>query len=119
MIKIINFALTAMAVLLFTALVMAHNQASASQDRLASLQAELVRERGRVVTLEANVAHLEDPEQLRELARLHLGFEPVRSSQEIAIDELPRVDHESLTVRTDTPGNIDPSLVHQTGGGQP
>lgn len=119
MIKVINLSLAALAVLLFTALVMAQNQAADSRDRLANLQAELVRERGRIVTLEANVAHLEDPEQLRELARLHLGFEPVRSSQEIAIDELPRVDRDDNVARGSVPEGVDPTMVHQTGGGRP
>lgn len=117
MIKAINLVLAAIAALLFTALVMAQNQASDAQDRLANLRAELTQERGRIVSLEANVAHLEDPEQLRELARLHLGFEPIRPSQEIAVDELPRLEVTLLASGSDTSNNS-VSNVHRTSGNQ-
>jgi TolA-binding protein len=62
--------------------------ANAAQDRLARLQTELAQERGRINTLTANIAHLEDPENMRALASVHLGFAPVRPSQEVTLADL-------------------------------
>jgi len=117
MIKALNLVLAAIVALLFTALVMAQNQASDAQNRLANLRAELTQERGRIISLEANVAHLEDPEQLRELARLHLGFEPILPSQEIAIEELPHIDV-TLLANGAVASNNSVSNIHRTSGGQ-
>lgn len=77
------------------ALYVAKTGVDASQARLASLQAELARERDRINTLTANIAHLEDPEHLRMLARTHLGFEPVSSAQELTLAELAQVRAEA------------------------
>jgi len=65
--------------------------AGSDLEALAKLQAELARERGRISALEAEIAHREDPENLRRLARHYLGFEPVRHDQEVAFSELPRL----------------------------
>lgn len=75
---------------LLAALYFAKSGAAADQVELANLQAELARERGRISALRAEIAHQEDGENLRELARLYLGFEPVTGDQEIAFTELPR-----------------------------
>lgn len=88
MIKAINILGLIVAALLLMALYVAKTDADAAQDRLARLQADLAQERGRINTLTANMAHLEDPENLRELARVHLGFEPVRPAQEVSLADL-------------------------------
>ena len=77
---------------LLAALYFAKSGTAADQAELASLQAELARERGRISALRAEIAHQEDGENLRELARLYLGFEPVTGDQEIAFTELPRFE---------------------------
>ncbi|TRO90676.1 hypothetical protein FKB34_14035 [Glycocaulis profundi] len=88
MIKAINILGVIVAALLLMALYIAKTDANAAQDRLARLQTELAQERGRINTLTANIAHLEDPENLRALARAHLGFEPVRPAQEVTLADL-------------------------------
>ncbi|MFC4724482.1 hypothetical protein AB6B38_00240 [Glycocaulis abyssi] len=80
---------------LLGALYVAKAETDAAQARLAGLQVELARERSRINTLTANIAHLEDPEQLRALARTHLGFEPVQSAQELSLAELAQVRAEA------------------------
>lgn len=79
---------------LLAALYFAKSGTAADQAELANLQAELARERGRISALRAEIAHQEDGENLRQLARLYLGFEPVRGDQEIAFTELPRFEAE-------------------------
>lgn len=91
MIKAINSLGVVVAALLLMALYIAKTDANAAQDRLARLQAELAQERGRINTLTANIAHLEDPENLRALARAHLGFEPVRPAQEVTLADLAAI----------------------------
>ena len=98
MLKVINGLCALVAAILVFALYVAKTEASSSEARLAQLQRELAEERGAINTLSANIAHLEDPEYLRVLAREHLGFEPVRTDQEIAITDLPRVDPEQMDV---------------------
>ena len=86
---------------LLAALYFAKSGAAADQAQLADLQAELARERGRISALRAEIAHQEDGENLRELARLYLGFEPVTGDQEIAFTQLPRFDA----------GDVDPTTA--------
>ena len=74
MMKAINLLGLTIAVALLLALYIAKTEAGKAQDRLANLQAELAEERGRINTLQVNVAHLEDPEQLRALARVEQGL---------------------------------------------
>lgn len=92
MMKAINILGLAIAVALLLALYIAKTEAGKAQNRLAQLQAELAQERGRINTLQVNVAHLEDPEQLRALARAYLGFEPIRPNQEISLSDLPEAE---------------------------
>lgn len=80
---------------LLGALYVARTEVDAAQARLGSLQAELAQERARINTLTANIAHLEDPEHLRQLARTHLGFEPVSPAQELTLAELAQVRAEA------------------------
>lgn len=103
MMKAINILGLTIAVALLLALYIAKTEAGKAQDRLANLQAELAQERGRINTLQVNVAHLEDPEQLRALARVYLGFEPIRSSQEIDLSELPAIEPEIENDSASTP----------------
>ena len=39
--------------------------------------------------LNVEIAHLEDPERLRALARRYLGFEPLDPSREVELSDLP------------------------------
>lgn len=91
MIRLVNCVAALVAVALLAALYVAKTGASSDQQRLAELQADLARERGRISALEAEIALQEDHENLRRLARIYLGFEPVRHDQEIIFSELPRV----------------------------
>ena len=92
MIRLVEVLAALVAASLLAALYFAKSSTAADQQELARLEAELARERGRISALEAEIAHQEDPENLRRLARAYLGFEPMRGDQEIAFSDLPRVN---------------------------
>ncbi len=92
MIRLAEILAGIVAVSLLAALYVAKTGASSDQAELASLQAELARERMRISALRLQTSHQEDGENLRRLARLYLGFEPVRGDQEVAFSELPRFE---------------------------
>ena len=91
MIRLAEVLAAVVAASLLAALYFAKSSTAADHHELARIEAELARERGRISALEAEIAHQEDPENLRRLARVYLGFEPVRGDQEIAFADLPRV----------------------------
>ncbi|MEQ8405750.1 MAG: hypothetical protein RKE49_11680 [Oceanicaulis sp.] len=95
MIRIVELLAGAVAMALIAALYLAKSGAEADQQRLAELQAEIGRERARIGHLQAEVALQEDPENLRRLARIYLGFEPLRPEQEWVLSDLPRASDDA------------------------
>ncbi len=91
MIRFVIIVGVLVAAVLLAALYVAKSGTASDQEKLAQLQADLARERGRISALDVEIAHQEDPENLRRLARVYLGFEPVRPDQELAFSELPRL----------------------------
>lgn len=89
MIRLLNAIAFVVAAVLAVALYIAKTEAQDSQDRLADLQAQLAEERRQTNVLNVEIAHLEDPERLRALARRYLGFEPLDTSREVALSDLP------------------------------
>ena len=116
MIKALNILMAAIAAALVLALYIAKTEAGKAEDRLANMQAELAQERGRINALRVDVQHLEDPEQLRVLARAYLGFEPVKPSQEVALSDLPSAEagEEGEEDRSDPRAGV--PEVRRTGG---
>ena len=105
MIRIVEIVGVLVAAVLVAALYVAKSGTASDQEKLAELQAELARERGRISALEAEIAHQEDPENLRRLARAYLGFEPVRHDQEMAFSELPRLSSDDVPAGLRAPGD--------------
>ena len=89
MIRALNVIAFIVASALAVALYIAKTEAQGEQERLARLQAQLADERGQISVLNAEIAHLENPERLRALARRYLGFEPLDPSREVALSDLP------------------------------
>ena len=89
MIRLLNAIAVVIAVALAVALYLAKTEAKGAQERLSDLQTQLSEERRQINVLSVEIAHLEDPERLRALARLYLGFEPLDPSREIAMNDLP------------------------------
>ena len=89
MIRALNFLALIVAAVLAVALYVAKTEAQGSQQRLAEIQAELAEERRQINVINVEIAHLEDPERLRTLARRYLGFEPLDPSREVDMADLP------------------------------
>ncbi|WP_417491213.1 cell division protein FtsL [Maricaulis sp.] len=89
MIRTFNAIALVVAVALAGALYVAKTEAKNSQERLEDIQSQLVEERRQINVLNVEIAHLEDPERLRLLARRYLGFEPLDTSREVALGDLP------------------------------
>ncbi|WP_297732863.1 hypothetical protein [uncultured Maricaulis sp.] len=89
MIRTLNAIAFVVAAALAVALYIAKAEAKSSQERLEDIQAQLVEERRQINVLNVEIAHLEDPERLRALARRYLGFEPLDPSREVALSDLP------------------------------
>ncbi|XBQ14945.1 MAG: hypothetical protein ABL308_08205 [Oceanicaulis sp.] len=96
-------------------------QAGASEDRaeLARLEAAIADEKERIKALDAQIAYQEDPENLRRLARIYLGFEPVRTDQEIAFSRLPRMDAEEPGAREEGGVLSAARVSYPVSGGRP
>ncbi len=103
MIRIVEVLAGLVALALVAALYLAKTGAEADQQRLADLQAEIGRELSRIDDLQAEVALQEDPENLRRLARLYLGFAPLRPEQEWTLSDLPRAGETSHAERRAAP----------------
>ncbi len=102
MIRLLNGIALLVAITLAVALYIAKTEAKSSQERLELIQAQLAEERRQVNVLNVEIAHLEEPERLRALARRYLGLEPLDPSREIGVNDLPIVtDVEGEGLRED------------------
>ncbi|MAK64264.1 MAG: hypothetical protein CMF75_05900 [Maricaulis sp.] len=89
MIRTLNAIAFVVAAALAVALYIAKAEAKSSQERLEDIQAQLAEERRQINVLNVEIAHLEDPERLRALARRYLGFEPLDPEREVGLNDLP------------------------------
>ena len=101
MIRTLNAIAFVVAATLAVALYIAKAEAKTSQERLEDIQAQLAEERRQINVLNVEIAHLEEPDRLRQLARQSLGFEPLDPAREITMNDLPllvdrREDEEAL-----------------------
>lgn len=105
MIRTLNAIAFVVAAALAVALYIAKAEAKSSQERLEGIQAQLAEERRQINVLNVEIAHLEDPERLRALARRYLGFEPLDPSREVNLSDLPLLagtDERRDTLRSDS-----------------
>ena len=73
MIRLLNGIALLVAITLAVALYIAKTEAKSSQERLELIQAQLAEERRQVNVLNVEIAHLEEPERLRALAKDFAG----------------------------------------------
>jgi cell division protein FtsL len=89
MIRALNVLAFIVASVLAVALYIAKTEAQEARERLADIRTELAEERRQINVLNVDIAHLEDPDRLRALARQYLGFEPLDPRREVAMSDLP------------------------------
>lgn len=89
MIRALNVLAFIVASVLAVALYIAKTEAQEARERLVEMQSDLAEERRQINVLRVDIAHLEDPDRLRALARQYLGFEPLDPRREVAMSDLP------------------------------
>lgn len=70
---------------------LAKTLAGRERNEIGQVESNIGTERQRIRVLEAEVAHLEQPERLERLSRAYLAMAPVQASQEATVDTLPEV----------------------------
>lgn len=70
---------------------LAKTLAGRERNEIGQVESDIGKERQRIRVLEAEVAHLEQPERLERLSRAYLAMAPVQARQEATIDTLPEV----------------------------
>ncbi|WP_421790865.1 cell division protein FtsL [Hyphobacterium sp.] len=89
MIKALNILGFVVALVLAVALYIAKTEAQEARERLVEIRSELAEERRQINVLNVDIAHLEDPDRMRALARQYLGFEPLDPMREVSMSDLP------------------------------
>ncbi|MDP1738186.1 MAG: cell division protein [Caulobacter sp.] len=79
--------------------------AGRERNAIGQVEASISKEKARIRLLEAEVAHLEQPERLERLSRAYLAMAPVTMKQEATVETLPEVagvqpQPQALTVST-------------------
>ncbi len=113
MMKLVHGLCLAAALALMLAIYVARSEMSDRGDRLASLQDDLARERGRISQLQAELALKDSPENLRRLALAHLDVRPLDQRQRITLAMLEPSSPDDLP---EAAGSDAEAYVRRTGG---
>lgn len=70
---------------------LAKTLAGRERNQIGQVEHAMGKERQRIRLLEAEVAHLEQPERLERLSRAFLAMAPVQAKQEATVEALPQV----------------------------
>ncbi|WP_421787564.1 cell division protein FtsL [Hyphobacterium sp.] len=116
MIRALNVLAFIVASVLAVALYIAKTEAQEARDRLAEMRSDLAEERRQINVLRVDIAHLEDPDRLRALARQYLGFEPLDPSREVAMSDLPLLIEPANRTVSVAGQSADEANIRQAGG---
>jgi cell division protein FtsL len=86
--RTLNIVLGATLLILAISVNLAKTIAGRERNEIGQVEVDMNKERKRIRLLEAEVAHLEQPERLERLARGHLELAPLAARQEANIDTL-------------------------------
>ncbi len=89
--RTLNIVFAAMLLVLAVGVNLAKTIAGRERNEIGQVEANIDKERQRIRVLEAEVAHLEQPERLERLARGYLEMAPVSVHQEASLDTLSEV----------------------------
>lgn len=89
--RTLNIAFAAILLVLAVGVNLAKAVAGRERNEIGRVESDIGKERQRIRLLEAEVAHLEQPERLERLARGYLSMEPVAARQEASVDTLGAV----------------------------
>jgi cell division protein FtsL len=86
--RTLNIVLGATLLMLAISVNLAKTIAGRERNEIGQVEVDMNKERKRIRLLEAEVAHLEQPERLERLARGHLELAPLAARQEATVDTL-------------------------------
>ena len=86
--RTLNIVLCATLLTLAISVNLAKTIAGRERNEIGQVEVDMDEERKRIRLLEAEVAHLEQPERLERLARGHLALGPLAARQEASVDTL-------------------------------
>lgn len=89
--RTINVVFSALLMTLAIGVNLAKTFAGRERNEIGKIEREIGREKSRIRMLEAEVAHLEQPERLERLSRAYLDMAPTTAGQEAEADGLVRV----------------------------
>lgn len=103
--RTINIVLGASLLVLAVSVNLAKTLAGRERNEIGQVEAGIAKEKARIRLLQAEVAHLEQPERLERLSRAYLAMAPVTVRQEATVEALPevagvRARPQALTVST-------------------
>ncbi len=88
MIRVLYLLAIVVSVILAFALYVAKTEAQSVQQRIVRMERGIVGERAQIALLENELAYLERPERLAELAKVHLQLRPLAPEQEVSFAAL-------------------------------
>ncbi|MDO8295565.1 MAG: cell division protein [Caulobacter sp.] len=89
--RTLNVVFSATLLVLAVGVNLAKTIAGRERNEIGRVESDIGKERQRIRVLEAEVAHLEQPERLERLARGYLDMAPAAARQEASVDALPEV----------------------------
>jgi len=89
--RTLNVVFAALLLTLAIGVNLAKTFAGRERNEIGKIERDIGRERSRIRMLEAEVAHLEQPERLERLSRGYLEMAPTTASQEAEVDRLVQV----------------------------
>ena len=87
---VLVFVLFLVGILLTVALYYVKTRAQSAQSEAQRLKYQIAQEREAITVLQAEIAHLENPERIRELAERELGLTSVEVEQFLSVENIDR-----------------------------
>ncbi len=87
--RVVEIGALSILLCLVVALYLSKTGAGRERSEIARVEQAIVSEQAQIRLLQAEVAHLESPERLEQLAVQHLGLAAVPADREIGVDMLP------------------------------
>jgi len=89
--RVVELAGIAVLIVLMLVVYLAKTFAGTERSQIAHVERQIGDEKVRMRLLQAEVAHLEQPDRIEALSRQYLGLQPISAKQEIKADALSTV----------------------------
>lgn len=100
------FFLMIIGVMLVVALYFVKTRASQARSHVRSLEHTVAQEEAGIRMLRAEIAHLENPERLSQMAEKHLNLQPVAAERTLTLEQAARTLPKKSLPETDDQGGV-------------